>query len=90
MATGCNRLIVPGKKWEISAIYDAVFSARDLNLAGSHVFCNYFPDLDDVKLMAATGIASVYFSGKVTNQDAVALLNSLTDAGMPIEVTQFE
>lgn len=90
MATGYNRLIIPGKTWEISAICDAILNAGDAKLIGGSIFCSYFPELDDVKLMVATGITSVFFSGKVTdNVDAVALLNCLPDAGITLEITQF-
>jgi len=70
----------------VSAIYDAIFAARAIDISGCTLFSTHFPNLDDVKLIVATGVTSVYFFGLITDQNAVTLINNLKDASIPLEL----
>jgi deoxycytidylate deaminase len=90
LSHGYNRRIVPNKDWEISAIYDALFGARDTNLLDTALFSTYFPPLDDTKLILATGVSTLYFLGKITSPETVSLLNSLQGSSISLEVIHLE
>jgi deoxycytidylate deaminase len=90
LATGFNRRLIKTKDWEISAIYDAIFTAREADLSKSAIFSTYFPTMDDVKLMVATGVSTIYFSGEINDKNTVEMLNSLIEGGLGIEIIQFE
>jgi hypothetical protein len=87
-STGRSRPIIKGKKWEISAVYDAIFQARDIDITGGVLFSSCFPNLEDFKLIVASGIDTVYFCGKIDKPDAVELLNTLPDAKISLEIIQ--
>ena len=88
IGTGYNREIIKGHRWEISAICDAIFSARDVNLAGTSLFSTYFPNIEDIKLIIATGVSRVYFYGKIDDPETTELLNSFKQGLGPIELIQ--
>lgn len=90
LSTGYNRRLIKGQKWEISAIYDAIFSARDIDISDTFLFSTYFPDIDDMKLIITVGIKKLYFFGPIDNQDTVKLMNSLTQNLIPLEILQVE
>jgi len=79
-------LIKNSPTWEISAAYDAIFSARDVNLADSIIFLSYFPCVDDLKLIIAVGIKILYFFGEIADSKAVDLMNKLSDENIILEV----
>jgi hypothetical protein len=54
------------------------------------LFSSYFPNVEDIKLIIATGIVEVYFTGKIEDSQAVELLNKSNDAGIQIKMHQFE
>jgi len=74
----------------VSAIYDAIFSARDIDLTGSMIFSTYFPSLDEMKLILAVGISDLYFTGKIDHPDTVYLLNSLENSPNRLETHKLE
>lgn len=86
IAVGYNRKIVKGKSWEISAIYDALFSARQEDLTDCIIFSTIFPNLDDMKLMIAVGISSLYFFGEPGDLEVVELMNELPKNLIPLEI----
>ena len=89
LSTGHNRRIIPASdRWESSAIFDAVFSARDTDLTGSALFLTYYPSLEDMKLLIAAGIIAIWFFGEITDTATVELSNSLPNASIPLEITQ--
>ena len=92
LSHGYNRRIIKNEKWEINAIYDAVFGARGGDLTGTTLFCTYFPTVDDLILILSTGISSINFVGKITDsdKDAVLFLNKITSAGIPLEIVELE
>jgi hypothetical protein len=90
ISTGYNRLIIKDKKWEISAIYDAVFSARDLDLTGTSLFSTHFPNTNDVILLISVGVSTLYFFGGTNDHSAVELINNLTGASILLEIIHLE
>ena len=86
LSHGFNRKIIADKEWEISAIYDAIFSARDSDLTGTDLFSTYFPSLEEMKLIIAVGIKTFRFLGKITHPETVQLLNSLPGPPKSIEI----
>lgn len=90
LAHGYNRRIIKDKDWEISAIYDAIFGARDIDISGSTIFSSYFPTIDDMKLILVTGISTVYFSGEISNNSTIELINCLPEAGISLELIQLK
>jgi len=74
----------------MSAIFDAIFSARDVDLTDTAIFSTYFPDINDIKLIIATGVSKVYFYGKIDNPETVELMNSLVTNLIPLEIFQLE
>jgi len=74
----------------MSAIFDAIFSTRDVNLKGTIIFSSYFPDINDMKLIVATGISMVYFYGEINNSETVEFLNSIESNHFPLEIFQLE
>lgn len=85
LSYGINRRL---SEWETSAIYDAIFSAHDKDLTGTAIFSTCFPSLDDMKLIVATGISSIYYLGEVTDMDAARLVNSLNEKSISLEITR--
>ena len=79
LSYGFNRRVVKDKKWEVSAAYDAIFGSRQEDLSGTAIFLSYFPEVDDLKLIVATGIKSIYFNGKIDDAKAVEFMNNLTE-----------
>lgn len=87
---GYNRKIIKGHNWEISAIYDTIFAARDIDLSETILFSTYFPNIEDIKLIIAIGITKVYFHGKIDNSETVQLMNSFKQNLIPLEIIQLE
>ena len=87
LSTGYGRKLL--KDFEISAIYDAIFQARDNDLTEGTLFSTYFPDKDDLKLIIATGISEIYFFGAV-NPETTILINNLTKEGIPLRLIQLK
>jgi deoxycytidylate deaminase len=82
--------LIKGEKWEVSAVYDTMFAARDVDLSGSDLFCSYFPTVDDLKLIISVGIKNLYFLGKIDDKESVSLLNSFDKSRKILEVIQLE
>lgn len=90
LSHGYNRKIMKNEKWEISAIYDVIFGARQEDLTGTTLFCTYFPTVEDLMLIVATGVSSINFIGGITDKDAVFFLNKITGSGIPLEIVELE
>jgi deoxycytidylate deaminase len=86
ISSGYNRRLLKDKNWEISAIYDAILKARDIDLSRCTLFSTYFPSIDDLKLIVATGISTIYFFGIIDNQETVSLINNLNKESIPLEL----
>jgi len=85
-ATGHNRKILKDKDWEISAIYDVIFSCRHINLTGFILFSTCFPSFNDMKLIISVGISTIYFCGNVDDIEAVELTNGLPKNNISLEI----
>lgn len=79
-----------GCDYEISAIFDAVFAARDIDISGTAIFTTYFPALSDLILIISTGITSVYFFGEIRDPKTVELTNKLAENLIPLEIIQLK
>ena len=88
LSYGYNRKIIKNKAWEVSAISDTLFGARDQDITGAFLFSTYFPTIDDMKMIIVTGIIKVYFFGKVNNSDAVDLINNFNSSSNLLELIQ--
>lgn len=86
LAYGFNKKIIKEEKWEISAIYDAIFGSRTESLIDATLFCTFFPSVDDIKLMVSVGIASLYLIGETGDAEAVYFINKLNAGGIPLEI----
>lgn len=73
---GFNRKIIKNKNYEISAIYDAIFSARSDDLTGTYLFTTHFPVLEECKLIISCGISTIYFFGEITDPYTVEIANN--------------
>ncbi len=89
-SAGHNRRIVKDKEWEISAIYDVIFSCCNKDLTGYALFSTCFPSLDDMKLIVSVGITYIYFFGKSDDLEAIELLNNLPKNRIPLEIIHLE
>lgn len=87
LSYGFNRQLIDDKKWEVSAIQDALFGVRDVDMTNAVIFSSCFPDLEDIKLIYATGIRSVYFMGETNKAETVEFLNSLSN---PLEIVKLK
>ena len=87
---GYSRRVVPKREYEISAIHDAVFGARDVNLEGAVLFSTYFPSLDDVILILSVGISTVYFMGEINDAKAVDLINCSKENDISLAMIKLE
>jgi len=92
LSTGYNRKIIFGKDWEASAIFDVIFSARDVDMTGAVIFCSHFPDLEDIKLIIISGINHIYFFGEYPGlgDPVVDLLNSLNSNSILLQISQLQ
>jgi len=54
-----------------------LFGARDLDISGSILFSTAFPGIEDIKLIVASGVSTLYFFDKPNDPDTVRLLNDL-------------
>ena len=90
LSYGFSKRIIPGKEWEVSAIYDVMFGTMDLDLTKSSLFSTRFPNLEELKLIVATGVESLYFFGEITDPNTVRLANELPEASIPLEIVQLE
>ena len=69
-------------------MYDAAFGARDVDVFGGVAFLTYFPFPDDVKLLLALGIRTVYFFGEIDNAEAAEMLDVTAETDQGIEMIQ--
>lgn len=83
---GFNKKVIKGKKWEISAIYDVLFGTKDIDMSGFILFSTYFPSLDDMILIVAVGISTVYFFGEVVDVSTVEFTNNLKEGSISLEM----
>ena len=92
ISCGYGRLIVPGGRWEVSAVQDAIFKARDINLEGSFLFMTGFPSEEDIKITVAVGLTTIYFLGDVNDRESAELLNALSSQDGPpvLEIIQLK
>ena len=89
-STGYNRRIITERDWEVSAIYDAIFSVKHEDMTEQILFSTYFPSFDDVKLIVSVGITSIYWFGETDNIQAVELLNFLPKNSIPLKITHLK
>lgn len=87
---GFNKKIIKGKKWEISAIYDVIFGAKNIDMSGFILFSTYFPSLDDMVLIVAVGISSVYFFGEISDVSTIEFTNNLKEGSISLEIIHLE
>ena len=71
-------------------MFDAIFSARDVDLTGSALFTTYYPNVEDMKLLITAGITSLSFFGEVDDISSRDLLNSLTSTSIFLEIIQLQ
>jgi deoxycytidylate deaminase len=90
LSHGYNRKIIKDEKWEISAIYDAIFGSDKNLIENSTVFCSYFPSVADIILIVASGVVSINFVGDVNDSESVLLLNKLAAAKISLEIVAFK
>ena len=93
LSYGINRRIIKDSDnpaWEVSAILDALFGARDRDLTGTILFSTKFPSLEDIRMIAAVRVSTVYFFGEVNDAGAVALANSMVDCSIPLELVKLQ
>lgn len=93
MSYGFNRRIIKDSDnplWEVSAISDALYGARDRDITGAVLFSTKFPSLEDMRMVSAVGINSVYFFGEVNDTGSVALVNAMADNSIPLELVKLE
>lgn len=89
-SVGHNRKIIKSRQWEISAIYDAIFSARHEDLSGSTLFSTCFPNFDDMKLIIAVGVSTLCFFGPEGDLDTIDLINELPKNKIPLEIIRLK
>lgn len=75
LSYGYSRKVIKNEDWEISAIYDTLFGARDQDIRDSILFSTEFPNLEEMELIVASGIGILYFFGKADKIDAINLAN---------------
>lgn len=90
LAYGFNKKVVKKEKWEVSAIYDAIFGARTELLNDTVLFSTYFPSVDDIKLMVSVGVSTLYFMGSVEDPGAIHFINKLNEDLIPIQIIQLQ
>jgi len=90
LSYGLNRDIIKGGKWNLSAIFDALFGSKEQDLTGAEIFSSYFPSLEDLMLSVSVGISSIYFLGKIKDQKSVEFLNSLEENHIPLKIIHLE
>lgn len=90
LAYGYNKKIVESKEYEISAIYNAAFNARESSLNGATIFSTYFPSIDDMKIIISCGISTVYFFGVINDPHAVEIANRTVQENIPLELIQLK
>ena len=90
LSYGFNKRIVPAKDWAISAIYDTLFGSRDIDFSGADLFTTRFPTTEELKLIAASGIATVYFTGPIDHIEDLQFASNLFEAGIPLEIIKLE
>lgn len=85
ISIGHSRRILKDK-WEISAIFDAIFGSRDTDITGTILFSTYFPQIEDIKLITISGIKTVYFFGGQNDAQTVEFLHSLNEKTEIVEM----
>ena len=90
LSYGFSRKVIKGEKWEISAIYDALFGVHHENLTGTALYCTQFPSVEDVVLMVCTSVSRLYFLGQIDNPETVNFINALHKASIPLEIVQLQ
>ena len=81
---------MPVLNHEVSAVQDALYASRDVDLTGAVLFASYFPSLEDLKLIVATGVSTIYFFGEINDANSVSLINNLASSSIPLEIIKLE
>jgi len=90
LSYGYNRKIIPDKQWEMSATLDTLFGSKDVDITGTYLFLTRFPRIYDMKLILASGVASVYFFGEIDDSEAVQLANIASESSISLEIIKLE
>ena len=93
LSYGINRKVIKDSNnpdWEVSAILDALYGSRDKDISGAILFSTKFPSVEDMKMIAAVGISSIYFFGEVNDAGSVALVNAMADSHIPLELVKLQ
>jgi len=61
-----------------------------VSLAGAVIFSTYFPSLNDMVLILAVGITTVFFMGNISDTKTVDLINCTKENGIPLEMIKLE
>lgn len=61
-----------------------------MSLVGAVIFSTYFPSLNDMVLILAVGITTVYFMGNISDTKTVDLINSTKENGISLEMIKLE
>jgi deoxycytidylate deaminase len=61
-----------------------------VSLVGAVIFSTYFPSLNDMVLILAVGITTVYFMGNISDTKTVDLINSTKENGISLEMIKLE
>lgn len=61
-----------------------------MSLVGAVIFSTYFPSLNDMVLIIAVGITTVYFMGNISDTKTVDLINSTKENGISLEMIKLE
>lgn len=88
LSYGYERTIVG--EYTISAVYDALFGARDYDMRGAILFSTRFPTLDEMKLIVSAGLKAIYFMGEVNNPEVVRFSNSFSTNNIEIDMIKLE
>ena len=74
----------------MSAAADALFGVRDLDLHGTCLFLTHFPKIEDMKMILAVGVGTLYFFGNVNDPESIDLANSLSSTTLSLEMVKLE
>ena len=61
-----------------------------MSLVGAVIFSTYFPSLNDMVLILAVGITTVYFMGNISDTKTVDLINSTKENGISLEMIKLD
>ena len=90
MSYGYNRDIIPGKEWNLSAISDALMGSKENDISNCTIFCTRFPKIEDMMLIVATGIKTLYFLGDITDQAVVRFMKEINSIHNCLEVVRLQ